>query len=134
MIPNSVIFICQYVYYIARKGDVNAEMPPWFTNMKVVIFISATETLAFLVIYGLVDKIILASHTHKTSNPIWVLVPFGVIMCYLNQKIIGNENRIQHYKRIFDVWDKNKKMLWTLFVIAIPISVFVAFLFLVKKQ
>jgi hypothetical protein len=45
-------------------------------------------------------------------------------MYYINNRLIGPKERIEHYKKIFDSWDKWRQMRWKLYEIFIFASAF----------
>lgn len=127
----------QFAYYMLRKWDQRAGMPISFTKFKTVIFATALETWVLLLIYGFADRLIFShvffgSPVHEIPSSIIGAFAYALIVCYLNQQLLGSDGRIHRYKAIFDSWDKAKCMRWNIYVISLALGIFAAF-FLVAE-
>lgn len=118
------MFLYQYLYYVMREWDKQLGMPDWFTKSKFNFAILVFESWPLIAIYGLVSNIIFQ---RKMIIPDCFLTPSGLIglslytlvLWYINQRIIGGNKRIHHYKKIFDTWSKKKRGLWKLYIFSI---------------
>jgi len=119
----------QYAYYLMRIWDKRAGMSASFTQFKAFSIFGSFQALALVTVYGFVYHTMPGPPIHKiSSSTVVTAFAIGLVLCFMNQRIIGSENRIHHYKEIFDAWDKNKRTRWTIYVISIAVSTLVAFL------
>ena len=128
------MLIYQYAYYLISEWDKRAGMPVLFTEIKALSLFSMFEVLALGTVYGFVYHVMLGLPIREIPSSIIGAFAIGLMLCYVNQRIIGSENRIRHYRKIFDAWDKNKHMRWTIYVISIAVSTLLAFLLVAETS
>jgi ABC-type spermidine/putrescine transport system permease subunit I len=59
-------------------------------------------------------------------------IVFCSVLYYINQKILGSDSRIEHYKKIFDSWDKWKRRRWRFYVTSIMISIYAVLMLVIE--
>jgi Na+/melibiose symporter-like transporter len=107
----------QYAYYIGREADKPQKSSQGLTKAKTVFALGAVEVSLLASAYLAVARIILGHRLPRLPmpsfmSPIAVSFIVAFILCYINVRLIGRENRIHRYKEIFDGWSKERRLRW----------------------
>jgi len=120
-ILETLMYIYQYTYYRMIEWDkymwrgyskaVKAWMIP--TDIKPPIFWSVTLMMVAMSLDFFITEIILHRPFYFPSHPIIFIVAYILAVNYLNNLLLGPESRTEHYRNIFETWDKRKHIRWT---------------------
>jgi hypothetical protein len=129
-ILETFMFLCQYDYYVMREADKRSDFPVWFTKYRALVVLGITETLMLATVNLLIYRIIYGQTFPKLPSlpfPVIAAFTYGLVVYYINKRIIGPDSRIHHYKEIFDSWDKWKRLRWKVLTISIEVASLAAF-------
>jgi hypothetical protein len=85
------------------------------TKTKALSVFGIAELCMAAAVYFFVNHQILARPAPLNFSYVFLGV-CGLVINFLNQLILGSENRTRHYRQIFEKWDKKKQMRWNLYV------------------
>ena len=128
---KKLMLIYQYAYYAVRESDKRKELSVGFTKMRVNALVSVFESFLLMTIYGWID-IMHGPHLHNLPTSVLIVFPYILVVFYINNRLLGSQERIQHYKTIFDGWDKRKRQRWAYFVASIVLLIFVSFFIVIE--
>jgi hypothetical protein len=123
-ILETSMLLYQYLYYDMRYWDKQLGLPASFTKFKIPILVGVFETFILLTIYDFIDNIIFGHRIfglpiHEIPSSVIGACVYALVLCYVNQRILGPDRQIEHYKKIFDAWDKWKHRRWCFYTWAI---------------
>ncbi len=126
------MLLFQYTYYVTREADRRAERSIRISRIRAIFVLALTEMFILLTTYLLIARIIVGHPIPKPPLPFSIsptIASFTVafVLCYINVRIIGRDNRTQQYKEIFDSWDQGKRLRWKILLIAIAVVSLAAF-------
>jgi ABC-type sulfate transport system permease subunit len=129
---KTMLLLFQYTYYVTREADRPAERSLRISKARTVFVLALTEMFVLVTMYLLIARAIVGHPIPKPPLPFSispVIASFTVafVLCYTNVRIIGRDNRIQHYKEIFDAWDEGKRLRWKILLISIAVLSIAAF-------
>jgi hypothetical protein len=135
------MLLFQYVYYMMRGWDEQLRLPAWITQSKAYVVFFALD-LFLLATVCLIFHRMIFDHPFVYANlpdfdaPSTIIgaIAFACVLYYINQKILGSDKRIEHYKKIFDAWGKGKRMRWRFYVISIMVSIFAILMIVVEAD
>jgi len=113
---DTTMLVFQYLYYMGREADKRLRLPSAVSKIKVLVVLIMCQTILLGTIYSFGVCVIHGrpfSNTHDIFEVI-VLLLVGLFLIYINNRMLGNDDRIQQYKEIFDAWDKKKRLRWTI--------------------
>lgn len=130
-ILETSMLLYQYSYYMMRVWDEKLRLPKLVTQTKIFAVYMVVELFGLLTVCIIVHRIIFG-HTFVNANLpnpatlsfIIGAIAYILVTTYLNNKILGSDRRIEHYKKIFDAWDKWKHRRWSFYVSLIMILIF----------
>jgi len=123
-ILHTIMLLYQFAYYAMREEDKRRGRSASITRFRTFGGLCIVELWWLVVAYLVVARIILGHrisgvpYSVSISSAI-VAFAFGLVVHYINLRIIGPEGRIHHYKQIFDAWDKWKHFRWKALLIGI---------------
>jgi hypothetical protein len=129
-ILETSMLLYQFIYYMMRGWDGQLRLPAWVTQSKAIAAFGALELFVQLTVCLIVHRMIfghafVAANLPDLDKPssIIVIIAYMSVTYYVNQKILGSDRRIEHYKKMFDSWDKWKRRRWRFYVSLIMISI-----------
>ena len=135
------MLLYQFIYYMMRGWDEQLRLPAWVTQSKAYAVFGALELFVQLTVCIIVHRMIFGHPFVGTDLPdldktpsIIMIIAYGSVTYYINQRILGSDQRIEHYKKIFDSWDKWKRRRWRFYVTSIMISIAAAFLLTIEAD
>lgn len=129
------MLLYQYAYYAMREADKHSKFPIQFTRIRTFSVLSIIEALILATVNLVIYRVIHGQNFHKLPSPPYPVITFfacGLVVYYINKRIIGNDSRIHRYKEIFDSWDKWKRLRWKILLICIAVASLASF-YLVSK-
>jgi hypothetical protein len=83
----------------------------------------ALELFLFATVYLIVHHIIsghsfVGSDLPDLGNPVSMIefIAFFSVLYFINNRLLGSDRRMHHYKEIFDTWDKWKHRRWNFYI------------------
>jgi hypothetical protein len=140
-ILETSMLLFQFIYYIVRGWDEQLRLPAWVTQSKTYVVFLALELFLMATVCLIVHRMIfghafVGADLPDLDKPSSIIVFIGCtsVTYYINQKILGSDRRIEHYKKIFDAWDKWKRRRWRFYVTSIMISVYAVFMIVAEAD
>jgi hypothetical protein len=118
------MLLFQYTYYVMREPSKRWGFPVRLAKFRALVVIGLVKLLMLVTGYVFIARIILGHNMPNPPLPPWIspviaAFAFGLVVNYINILIIGHDNRVFHYKVIFDTWDKGKRLRWKILLISI---------------
>jgi hypothetical protein len=140
-ILETFMLLHQYNYYDMRNTDEQLRLPASFTQFRASTVFFASETIVLLTICIIVHRMIfghafVSANIPNPATPSFIIggLAYVLVMTYINNRILGSDRRIEHYKKIFDAWDKWKRRWWRFYTYAIMASIVAVFLIAIEAD
>jgi polyferredoxin len=127
---DALMYVFQYSYYRMIKWDEGLQKAMSTsgivsTKIKTLSVFGIAELCMVAAVYFFLNHQILARPAPLAFSYVFLGV-CGLVMTFLNQLILGSEDRTKHYRQIFEKWDKKKQRRWSLYVSLILVLSLVA--------
>jgi hypothetical protein len=140
-ILETSMLLYQYLYYAIRDQDEQLWLPVSFTQFRAFGAFFAFETMMLLTVCVIVHRTIFG-HTFVNANlpdpatPSFIIggLAYVLVTTYINNKILGSDRRIEHYKKMFDSWDKWKRWRWSFYTYSILASIVAVLLLTIEAD
>jgi hypothetical protein len=117
------------------KSSWRGQLPASVSKYKAFFVFGVVVMWGLGALYTFVVNIVLGFPIHRNSPfPVTVFVVYALAVICVNQWLLGPEKRVEYYREIFDGWDKQKHLRWTLYVTFIAISMLLIFFFVVQAS
>ncbi len=136
---KTLMLIYQFAYYWMIERD-HGKSEPWharYTALCSIIFVEIFLLGWILAIYNII-AISQGGVIHRSYLTQAQGLPYGIAafigLLYLNGKILASKERVAHYKKLFDAWDKRKRTRWKIYVVSFAVMTFVVFVLLANQS
>ncbi len=132
--------ILQYANYQMAEWDKGlwrrmpelSRIPKIPSAMKIVFLFGLAELGIAAALDIVICHTIIARPVYIPSKP--VIVVFVLALAFLTQSILGPESRVEHYRTIFNAWDKKKKMRWNLYLWMMALSSWALWIYAIREM
>jgi hypothetical protein len=135
------MLLYQFIYYMMRGWDEQLRLPAWVTRSKAYAVFFALELFLVLTVCLIVHRMIYGHAFVGTDLPdpykpssIIAIIAYTSVTYYINQKILGSDRQIEHYKKMFDAWDKWRRRRWRFYVTSIMLLIAAVFLIAIEAD
>jgi len=122
------MLVFQYLYYIGRETDERWGFPIAYSRGKLLTALIMCQFFLLAAIDSFADRVVFGSPFSKQTDifELIALLSVGFVLIYINHRMLGNNDRIRKYKRIFDAWDEKKRFRWKILSISIGLALIAA--------
>jgi hypothetical protein len=142
-IMRALMLVYQYAYYSLFESDKYLSKKTFglagtrseaSSRYKTICIFLILETVGLITLYDVVVHLILGIpvHTTRTPYPISIIV-FLVILSKLTHLLVGHPQRTGYYRKIFDLWNKKKRLRWNICINFIQIMIIVVYYFVLTE-
>ena len=135
------MLLYQYAYYWMIEWDKwswKRRLAESTSMCRVLVVFSVIESFGLAAVYALIFNVILGvDDSNYTPNAFLILVLlifYSSCILLFNRWLLGPKERVEHYRKIFQTWDKQKLMRWKLYLIFISVLCILSFALLVKPR
>jgi hypothetical protein len=129
-ILEMLMLLCQYTYYLMCESNRRLGWSHRSAITRALVLLGLTETLVLATISLLIYRVIHGQRFHNLPFPLFPAIAafaYGLVLFYINKRIIGGESRVRHYKAMFDAWNEGKHLRWKIMLISIAVLSLAAF-------
>ena len=119
-IIRTLALLYQYVYYWMLEID-HGWLPEITSRYKAYLVFSVLEMLGLGALYTFVARVVLGFPIKQVDIPVAMIVAFVFATFFVNRWLLGFPERVEHYRKIFDSWDKWRRVRWKLYVVMIAV-------------
>jgi hypothetical protein len=137
---KTLMLVYQYAYYAMIEWDKytwKEKLAEVTSRYKAILVFMIVESLALYTLYILLVNVMLGFPIHGGSSTpaaaVCIFV-FSFPLMTFNRFLIGHPKRPERYRKIFNRWDKRKRLRWSTCLILAAISIFALFILVVQAS